>query len=135
MPSDPPSALLRGLWIDALDDLREGHPNLLTSLPTASQPLRKLLVSPLRFPSLACGLVWLGVAAIARRFITMAVQCITAREKITAVIAERDLQRMRLRGIAVALEALPGHEPRAKAEPASNFLDSAAFPVGCRGRQ
>jgi hypothetical protein len=94
------------------------------------QPSDEILVFLLRYPALLCGLHRRDLAALGGRLIVVPLKRVAAREVITTAVAEMDLQRVRLRGLAVTLELLKVFELQVRAEAALDCMDRPPCEVG-----
>jgi hypothetical protein len=90
-------------------------------------------VDPLRLSVLFVGLLERDALALRGRFIDVPVEGVAARKAVPAAFAEGDLQRVRLRRIAVSLEVLPRPERRVGTAPAFDLANRATCPVGLGG--
>ncbi|KAF8461146.1 hypothetical protein DFH94DRAFT_789932, partial [Russula ochroleuca] len=120
--------------IHLLDDLGERDLDILLTCPQElHQPRDELVVDPLCLSVLFVGLLERDALALRGRFIDVPVEGVAARKAVPAAFAEGDLQRVRLRRIAVSLEVLPRPERRVGTAPAFDLANRATCPVGLGG--
>jgi len=126
-----PAPSLRGFRVHLLDDHREWLPDFFVVPQAAQQPLLGLLVGPLSLLTLHLGYGGpnVNVVALMGPPLVMPVQRVRPCKQVAAVQAKGDRSRVRLRGLAVALEDLEVPEPRVWAEPALDDADGPACPV------
>jgi hypothetical protein len=91
-------------------------------------------VGPLRLSALFECLLARDAAALRGRLPAVRLERVTARKEVPALLAEGDLQRVPLLGIAVPLEVFPRLERRVGTELALDLANRATCPVGLRGR-
>ena len=92
-------------------------------------------MNPLRLSALFVGLLERDAPALCGRFVLVPVERVAARKEVPAAFAEGDLQRVRLRRVAVPLEVFPRPERRVGTAPALDLANRATCPVGLRGRE
>ena len=94
-------------------------------------------MDPLRLSALFVGLLGRDAGALRGPIIAVPLERVAARKEVPAVVAEEDLQRVRLRRVAVPLEVFPRLERRVGVgtAPALDFANRATCPVGLRGRE
>jgi hypothetical protein len=90
-------------------------------------------VDPLRLSVLFVGLIERDAAALRGRLIDVPVEGVAARKEVPSPFAEGDLQRVRLRRVAVPLEVFPCPERRVGTAPALDLANRATCPVSLRG--
>src|SRR5260370_31892043 len=96
------------------------------------QPLDKRLVLLLRHPALVRGLLQRDFEALAGRTLVVPLKGVGASEIVATLVAEVDFQRVRLRGLAMALKLLEVLQLRVRAEATFDPLDCPAREVGLR---
>src|SRR5712671_621839 len=124
-----PAPSLRGFRVHLLDDHREWLPDVFVIPQAAQQPLLELLVGPLSLLALHLGYSGANIVALLGPPFVVPVQRVRPCEQVAAVQAKRYRSRVRLRGLAVALEDLEVPESRVWAEPALDVADGPACPV------
>jgi len=127
------SALLRGLGVFLFYDLREWPPDVRTTRHQPMfQPPDEIFVSFLRHAALLRSPHRSDLVALGGWLIAVSFKRVAAREEVATAIAEKDFQRVRLRGLAVTLELLKVFKLRVRAEAALNCLDRPTREVGLR---
>ena len=96
------------------------------------QPPDEILVSSLRHPALLRSPHRSDLVAFGGWLIAVSFKRVATREEVATAIAEMDLQRVRLCGLAVTLELLKVFELRVRAEAALDCLDRPTREVGLR---
>ncbi|KAF8470402.1 hypothetical protein DFH94DRAFT_770909, partial [Russula ochroleuca] len=123
-----------GFGIHLLGDLGERDLDILLTCPQElHQPRDERVVDPLRLSVLFVGLIERDAAALRGRLIDVPVEGVAARKEVPAPFAEGDLQRVRLRRVAVPLEVFPCPERRVGTAPALDLANRATCPVSLRG--
>jgi hypothetical protein len=92
--------------------------NYLTFLQAPSQAHPELLVESLRLSALDRGLLWRHAHTLQEQVLAVTLERVPAHEKITSVVANGDLEWVRLHGIRVVLEFSPYLESNTRAEAA-----------------
>src|SRR5713226_1888476 len=129
------SSLLRRLGIHFLDHLREGGHNLLACRKAALHSLHKVPVHSLRLSALLFSLLWCDLEARGGGLIAMPRERVGARKEVSTVLAEYDIEGVRLRRLAVALKLTPIPVPTVRTESTLDLVDGPARQVGLRGRK
>ena len=96
------------------------------------QPPDEILVSFFRHPALLRSLRRSDLVALGGWLIAVPLKRVATREEVATAFAEMDLQRVRLRGLAVTLELLKVFELRFRTEAALDCLDRPTCSVGLR---
>ena len=99
------------------------------------QPLDEDLVFLLRHPALLRGLLRADLVALGGRSFEVPLKRVAAREVVATVVAEMDLKRVRLCGLAVSLELFKVLELGVWAEATLDRLDRPTRDVGLRSQE
>ncbi|KAF8478949.1 hypothetical protein DFH94DRAFT_746639, partial [Russula ochroleuca] len=125
-----------GFGIHPLDDLGERDLDILLTCPQElHQPRDELVVDPLRLSALFIGLLERDASALCGLILVVPLERVAAGKEVPADVAEGDLQRVRLRRVAVPLEVFPCPERRVGTAPALDLANRATCPVGLGGRE